>query len=205
MPNAESSKSGRGHFQLTNWARSGTFAPRCTSVAPDRRTGPPGVPGGSLPPGAPNARSGAATATRRTHRRQTRSGLIVDPRHPFIRPAPPGGQADGVRSGVSLANHPALKLGSLSHHGRRAGHNAFKVATATTIAKQKRIQDTAPVAQHALRPTQSLRERRAAAVPCPGQPRGVRMAAGVPPDLGGRDGPAPTGSAPNGRSSHGVP
>ena len=43
-------------------------------------------------------RSGAATATRRTHRRQTRSGLIVDPRHPFIRPAPPGGQAHGVRS-----------------------------------------------------------------------------------------------------------
>ena len=46
---------------------------------------------------APSARSGAAIATRRTHCRQTRSGLIVDPRHPFIRPAPTGGQAHGVR------------------------------------------------------------------------------------------------------------
>ena len=42
--------------------------------------------------------------------------------------------------------NPALKLGSLSHHGRRTGHNALIVATATKADNPKRIQDTAPAA-----------------------------------------------------------
>ena len=63
----------------------------------------------------------AATATRRAHRRQTRSGLIVDPRHPFIRPAPPGGQAHGVSVGIlphAVCPGGAAIAESARHHER---------------------------------------------------------------------------------------